>query len=147
MPLRPLHGCHYCTCSLACLAPELVNSAPCLAGNSMSGQPGQGTHSEVNSEDVVARIGDAIRSYLAQATEDERQRCIEQIADWCTDRERSRREEQDSRVARVRRPLQFTLHSMPAHHLEPHHRVTPPQPTPSPIPTPIEQSIDMRHHL
>ena len=44
----------------------------------------------------------------------------------------------------VHRPLPFTLHSMPAHHLEPHHRMTP-QPTLSPIPAPIALSKDTRH--
>ena len=68
----------------------------------MSDKPVQGAHPEVNSEDVVARVGDSIRSYsyLAQATEAERQRCVEQIADWCANRERERREEHASRVAR-----------------------------------------------
>ena len=95
-PDWPLCG----TCSSAYLAPDRVHCATRLANANMSDQTTQGTHPEVNSEDVVARIGNAIGSHLEQASEEERQRCVEQIANWCAERERDRREDYASRVAR-----------------------------------------------
>ena len=66
----------------------------------MSAEPTEETGPQVSSEDVVARVGETIRNHLAQATEAERQRRVEQLAEWCSERERDRREEHLSRVAR-----------------------------------------------
>ena len=76
--------------TLACIS----GSSPCLqcpalglADTVMSAKPTEEARPQVNSEDVVARIGEAIRNHLAQATEEERQRCVEQLAEWCSERE------------------------------------------------------------
>ena len=75
----------------------------------MSTASTEDTEPQVNSEDVVSRVGEAIRNHLAQATEAERQRCIAQIEAWCSERERDRREEHMSRVARgVPAPSTYT---------------------------------------
>ena len=80
----------------------------------MSAKPTEETRPQVNSEDVVARVGEAIRNHLAQATEAERHRCVEQLAEWCSERERDRREEHLSRVARgIPAPSTYTPLCLP----------------------------------
>ena len=75
----------------------------------MSAKPAEETRPPVSSEDVVARIGETIRNHLAQATEAERHRCVEQLAEWGSERERDRREEHLSRVARgIPAPYTYT---------------------------------------
>ena len=49
---------------------------------------------------VVGKLGEAIRNHLGQATETERQRCLEQLSAWVADREKEDRDKYDARVAR-----------------------------------------------
>ena len=101
MPAWPLYDRQCCTCdSSAYLAQDCVHCTKRSANANMSDQTTQGTHPEVNSEDVAARVGNAIRSHLEQASEEKRKRCVEQIANWCAERGRDRREDHASRVAR-----------------------------------------------
>ena len=58
------------------------------------------TPPRIDSKQLVEKIGESIRTYVEQASEEERQRCTAQLSEWCATREREGREEHASRVAR-----------------------------------------------
>ena len=53
----------------------------------------------VDGKMVVEKLGEAIRNHLEQATETERQRCLDQLSAWVADKEKEDRDKYDARVA------------------------------------------------
>ena len=110
----------------------------------MSEQPAQGTRPEFNSEDVVARTGNAIRSYLAQASEEERRDALSRLQNGVLTEKGTEGKSMPLGLPEVRRPLPYTPHSTPVHrprrHCIPQPKPTPPQPL-----TLTKLSMGIRH--
>ena len=145
MPLWPRHGCHHCTCSLAYLAPDCVNSSPSLADMLASQVKEHTPRSTVR----MLRHASAMPSEatLHKPPRKKDRDASSKLKTGVLIENGVEGKSTTPGLPGEHRPLQFTPRSTSAHHLEPHHRVTPPKLTPSPLPTPTALSKDTRHHL